>query len=47
MTNMEKITKFIQAFKTHFNRNRNRTTDEDEAQESPKEIEAEVSRSGR
>ena len=43
MANMGGITKFIQAFKTHFNRNRNRTTDEDEAQESPKEIEAEVS----
>ena len=28
MANMGGITKFIQAFKTHFNRNRNRTTDE-------------------
>ena len=43
MANMGGITKFIQAFKTHFNRNRNRTTDEDEAQESPKEIEGDAS----
>ena len=40
MTNMEKITKFIQAFKTHFNRNRTRKGDEDEGQEEPKEAAA-------
>ena len=43
MANMGSITKFIQAFKTHFNRNRSRTTDEDEAQESPKELEGDAS----
>ena len=43
MANMGTITKFIQAFKTHFNRNRSRTTDEDEAQESPKELEGDAS----
>lgn len=40
MANMEKITKFIQAFKTHFNRNRTRKGDEDEGQEEPKEAAA-------
>ena len=38
MANMDKITKFIQAFKTHFNRNRTRKGDEDEGQEDPKEV---------
>ena len=40
MINMDKITKFIQAFKTHFNRNRTRKGDEDEGQEEPKEAAA-------
>lgn len=40
MANMDKITKFIQAFKTHFNRNRTRKGDEDEGQEEPKEAAA-------